>query len=171
MKAHQKGWADLVSAQPRTFDIAACWHVPKRLRSAEIGRFGGADETSQQSWLQGHLRHYFNRLDRAFLKSAYRRKAVRIPRFVTLEFSEDVGWHAHGLLSTPAGVNQTEFVKRTSWLWLRYLGEYAETSFANYLVWVEPAENKYLGYITKKLDHSGSHAGVVDLVNTFLPAA
>lgn len=172
MRPVQDSWASLVASRSPTFDVAACWQVPKRLRSAEIGRVANADESSHQSWLQGHLRHYFNRLDRAVLKSAYRNKAIRIPRFVTLEYTDEVGWHAHGLLSTPAGVDQAKFVQRTSWLWLRYLGQYAETSFADYLVWSKPTSGNYLGYITKTLDHSGStQAGVVDLVNTFLPAA
>jgi hypothetical protein len=143
------------------WDVCATLHVPAAKRKAEQG--WTAD------WLSNELRHYFNRLDRRIFKSAHRYHGARVKRFITLENGGGVGWHAHALLRTPAGVLQAEFIALADQLWHEQQARYAAAHFQSRLSLIEPVTGNFAYYMIKSV-HNGSNLnrGVLDLENIHL---
>lgn len=166
-------WRQFVMSQELNFDISICWHVPNRMRRAELGCLIDADSVGWTAhWLQKKLRHYLNKLDRRVLKSAHRDKHIKIWRFVTLENADGVGWHAHALMATPQGHDRRTIINWATWMWINELGDEYENSFVPYLVQASETQGNYLGYISKTLGRATDDmVGTIDLVNTAFPIA
>lgn len=143
------------------WDVCATLHVPEAKRKAAQG--WTAD------WLSKELRHYFNQLDRQVFKSAHCRQGVRINRFITLEHSEGVGWHAHALLRTPAGIQQASFIALADQLWEAQQARYAAAHFQPRLSVIEPLHGNFAYYMIKSVhDGADNSRGVLDLQNIHL---
>jgi hypothetical protein len=143
------------------WDICATLHVAEAKRKAAQG--WTAD------WLSAELRHYFNRLDRHIFKSAHRRHGARFNRLITLELSEGVGWHAHALLQTPEGMQQTAFISLADQLWQAQQGRYAAAHFQSRLSVIEPLHGNFAYYMIKSVhDGADNSRGVLDLRNIHL---
>jgi len=144
------------------WDVCATLHVPEAKRKAAQG--WTAD------WLSDELRHYFNKLDRRIFKSAHRYHGARVNRFITLENSEGVGWHAHALLRTAVGMQQAAFISLADQLWHAQQERYATACFQSRLSAIEPLHGNFAYYMIKSV-HGGSDnsEGVLDLRNIHLP--
>jgi len=144
------------------WDVCATLHVPEAKRKAAQG--WTAD------WLSKELRHYFNQLDREIFKSAHRRRGARINRFITLEYSEGVGWHAHALLRTPVCMQQAAFISLADQLWQAQQARYAAAHFQSRLSLIEPLQGNFAFYMIKSVhDGADNSRGVLDLRNIHLP--
>ena len=144
------------------WDVCATLHVPEAKRKAAQG--WTAD------WLSDELRHYFNQLDRRVFKSAHRNHGARVYRWVTLENSDGVGWHAHALLRTPVGMQQAAFISLTDQLWRAQLARYAAAYFQSRLSVIEPLRGNFAYYMIKSVhDGADDSRGVLDLRNIHLP--
>lgn len=144
------------------------WDVCATLHVAEANRKVAQGWTAD--WLSNELRYYFNRLDRRIFKSAHRYHGARVNRFVTLENSEGVGWHAHALLRTPAGIQQAAFIALADQLWQEQQARYAAAHFQPRLSLIEPLSGKFSYYMVKSVhDGSNLNKGVLDLANIHLP--
>lgn len=143
------------------WDVCATLHVPEAKRKVEQGW--------TSDWLSDELRHYFNRLDRHILKSAHRYHGARVKRFITLENGEGVGWHAHALLRTPAGVQQAAFIALADQLWHEQQARYTAEHFQSRLSLIEPLTGNFAYYMIKSV-HNGANLnrGVLDLENIHL---
>lgn len=142
-------------------DIAATFLVPRALIGALKRTAIGADEIA----LGRQLTHLFNQLDRQVFKSAHRNCKVRVPRIVTLEHTEEVGWHAHVLFTTPSHLSPTALSLLIQRLWLRQVKRYVSLRFEDRLYWAEPISGEYLEYSTKHVGYSGD-ADWMNLVRT-----
>jgi hypothetical protein len=143
------------------WDVCATLHVPEAKRIAAQG--WTAD------WLSDELRHYFNQLDRDIFKSAHRNHGARVYRFITLENSEGVGWHAHALLRTPVGMQQAAFISLADQLWQAQQARYAAAHFQLRLSVIEPLRGNFAYYMIKSVhDGSDNSKGVLDLQNIHL---
>lgn len=164
-------WLQFATSHGLNFDISICWHVPNRMRWAELGDLVDADGRGWTAhWLQRKLKHYLNKLDRRVLKSAHRNKHVKIWRLVTTEYAEGVGWHAHGLLATPQGHDRSTIINWATWMWINELGDEYENAFVPYLVQASETRADYLGYISKTFGQiNDDMVGTIDLENTHFP--
>lgn len=134
-------------AQTNEPDIVASFLLPRALTATIKRKQVFADEVT----LSQLLMHCFNRLDRQVYKSAHRKHGLRVPRFVTLERTDEVGWHAHVLLTTPAHLHASNLSLLLQRLWLSQLREYVSPWFEGRLYWAEPVSGNYLGYSTKQI--------------------
>jgi len=133
-------------------DIAASFLLPKALMAAINRMQVHADEIT----LSQLLTYCFNRLDRRVHKSAHRRHGMRVLRFVALERTDDVGWHAHVLLTTPPHLRPSQLSLMLQRLWLSQLREYVSPKFEDRLYWAEPITGDYLWYSTKQIGGRGA---------------
>ena len=146
------------------WDLAASWIIPDAMRNAQRGW--------DDIWLEKQMRLYFNKLDRRLLRSRHRRYSQRIPRFITLENSTGVGWHAHGLLATPEHINQDIMIGAVKELWLEHVADYQSRLSPIRLAWCQPVTSGYLWYSTKHSFGSfQANTGSIDSFNTYLPPA
>lgn len=134
-------------AQENEPDIAVSFLLPRALTAAIKRKQVFADEVT----LSQLLMHCFNCLDRHIYKSAHRKHGVRIPRFVTLERTDEVGWHAHVLLTTPEHLEPSQVSLMLQRLWLSQLRKYVSPWFEARLYWAEPLSGNYLWYSMKQI--------------------
>lgn len=155
LRQHNVQW---LNSQPFAFDVAVCLHLPNAFR-AEQRRW---DERS----LQIKLRRFFSRLDSQVLKAAHRHRKKRVPRFVVLEHSASVGWHAHAVLSSATSkMTAEQLCMAVKLVWLQELGQHANNGFVTRLAWAEPLRDSYDHYITKQL-YGLTANGYFDEMNT-----
>jgi hypothetical protein len=145
-----------------TLDVCATLHTPIAMKAAENGW--------DSDFLQKQLWRYFNNLDRRVFKAAHRNRAVRLYRWVTLEKSETVGWHAHISISTPDNFTQAEFIDLAKTLWLKQIARYTNPKFKSRLSVIEPIEGEFFRYSVKSIRGTKEDSnGVLDLENIHLP--
>jgi hypothetical protein len=128
--------------------------------------FRGYDEI----WLSKELRRYFNAVDRRIFKAAHKNKGMRLRRIITLEWDENVGWHAHGLVATAPNLDeqQTRQILRDEWI--KYTKRFATGKFDKYLFYGEIDRGSSLSYITKYTHNSTDNTkGFIDLNNNYIP--
>ena len=153
---------DWIKPYRKRLDVCATLHVPNAMRVAEKGW--------TSAWLSKQLTTYLKNLDRHFLKAASRNHDARIVRWVTLEQSERVGWHAHIALETPTGVDQSAFIKVADLLWRRHVGQHANQRFNQHLSLIELVTGDFFFYTIKNVhDEDDLDRGVLDLNNIHLP--
>jgi hypothetical protein len=133
-------------------DLAASFLLPRAL----IARLNSTQIRADEIALSKQLTHCFNQLDRQVYKSAHRYHDVRVPRFVALERTDEIGWHAHVLIATPAHLKPSTLSDMVQRLWLRQLREFISPRFADKLYWAEHITGNYLEYSTKHVGGNGS---------------
>jgi hypothetical protein len=128
---------------PSHFNVAAALHLPNAFRITD----GGSERA-----LQYKLRSFFTRLDRKVLKSACRKRKMRIPRYVVLEYSPSVGWHMHALLSSRTSKFSAErLCMIIKLMWLEEFDRGTLKGFEPHLGWAKPVTGGYENYMSKKL--------------------
>lgn len=153
---------DWVKPYRKRLDICANLHVPNAMRVAEKGW--------TSAWLSNHIRTYLKNLDRRVLKAASRNRGARIVRWVALEHSENVGWHAHIAFETPTGLDKREFIKLADFLWRKHIERYTNPRFTRHLSLIEPITGNFFFYTIKSVhDEDDFDKGVLDLDNIHLP--
>lgn len=153
---------DWVKPYRKTLTVCATLHVPSAMRVVQKGWTA--------EWLSKQLTAYLKNLDRHVLKAASRNHGERIVRWVTLEHSSTVGWHAHIAFEPPAGLDQSTFIKTADLLWRKHVGQYANARFNKHLSLVEPVTGNFFFYSIKNVyDQEDFSRGVLDLPNIHLP--
>lgn len=140
-------------------DFDATLHVPQH-----IAQLNEADA------LRTCLRQLFNRLDRHFLGTAHRRHGLRIPRFVTLERSDGVGWHAHVSLKVWKDglgyvIDPAELEACLRGFWHDITRQPLQGKFSDRIVCFKPTHDGFLSYSLKHTNTIGGHRGEVDILN------
>ena len=153
------GWVD----EWGNWDTACCWHVPDALRSAKDG-WG-------KSWLENRMKNYFDAVDRRTFRGTPLKHRAKVKRYITLEHSDGVGWHAHGLVETPQHMQIDEFRQLLAETWKGYLMKWTNPKFADRLVYLKDLEGGYAAYSTKhaiQVHETSTHLvqGEIDLNNS-----
>jgi hypothetical protein len=144
------------------WDVCATLHVPEAMRTARKG--WAAD------WLSSQLSRYFNQFDRRIFKSAHRNHGARVYRWVTLESSDGVGWHAHALLQTPTNMPQAKFISLADKLWHKHCARHSAAHFQSRLSVIAPLTGNFSYYTVKSVHDGADHSkGILDLRNIHLP--
>ena len=120
--------------------------------------------------LSQHLNHLFNRLDRYFLGTAHRRHHLRIPRFVTLERTDGVGWHAHVSLKIWRDaqgyvIEPDALSAQLKSCWHEITRQPMTGKFSGLVVCFKPTHERFLSYSLKQIDVREGHRGEVDVLN------
>ena len=120
--------------------------------------------------LSQSLTHLFNRLDRYFLGAAHRWHGLRIPRFVTLERTDGVGWHAHVSLKIWQDkqgyvIDPDCFKRRLTDYWHDITRQPINGKFSALTVCFKPTHGEFLSYSLKQIDKQHDHRGEVDTMN------
>lgn len=157
---------DWMNSWEADWDLACCWHVSDQLRREQRGY----DEV----WLQRHLSAYFKKLIIRVFSHMPTKKRPHIARFIALEYSENVGWHAHGVMATPAHMARDEFIAAMRELWLEHAGWNCAENFKQHMCWFEPITGNYQHYTLKQAinlhdDAQQKFRGFIDLENTRRP--
>ena len=145
------------------WDTACCWHVPDALRSVKNG-WG-------KSWLETRMKNYFDAVDRRTFRGTPLKHRAKVKRYITLEHSDGVGWHAHGLVETPQHMQIDEFRQLLAETWKGYLMKWTNPKFADRLVYLKDLEGGYAAYSTKhaiQVHETSTHLvqGEIDLNNS-----
>lgn len=161
-KAVKEAWNSWVDEWGH-WDTACCWHVPDALRSTKDG-WG-------KSWLETRMKNYFDAVDRRTFRGTPLKHRAKVKRYITLEHSDGVGWHAHGLVETPEHMQVDEFRELLAETWTGYLAKWTNPKFANRLVYLQDVRGGYTAYSAKKAIHvheTSEHLvqGEIDLNNS-----
>jgi hypothetical protein len=156
-----------LNANSHTWNIAVTWHVPNEMRTY----YNGYNQTWRhiEDWLSNEMRKYLNTVDRAIYKAAHKNRSIRLPRIITLEHTETVGWHAHGIISNPLHLDEQTTQNILAKHWHKHVARFATERFEKRLFLAEPINGNYLGYITKHTKDLEGTKGFIDLANTYLP--
>lgn len=162
----KKATVDWVNDWDTELDLACCWHASDFLRDHQ----GGRDE----AWLQRQLSAYFNKLVKRVFSHLPVRMRPHIARIVTLEHTDGVGWHAHGMVATPPHMKSQDFAALLRELWIEQMAGGHFGSMGERIFWCERSSTGYLPYILKSAtDKSGLRhgelKGLIDLHNTRRP--
>lgn len=159
---HHEAHLAWLGERSKLWNVVMTWHVPNAMRR----HYGGYDAL----WLGKELTRYFNKVDRRIYKAGLKNRGMRLPRIITLECDENVGWHAHGILDYAPGKNEDETIQILSKLWLSHTSRFATDKFEKHLV-IGQYDNGYgLPYIIKRIDRQNEKVkGILDLNNTYLP--
>lgn len=157
---------DWVNGWDAELDLACCWHASDYLRDQQ----GGRDER----WLQQQLSAYFNKLVKSVFAHLPVRLRPNIARIVTLEHTDGVGWHAHGMVATPAHMKSEDFAALLRELWIEQMAGCHLGSMGERIFWCERSSSGYLPYILKSASDKdglrhGELKGLIDLHNTRRP--
>lgn len=158
---HKAAWVDWVEGWTTNFDLNVCWHVPKQMRAAQEG-YG-------HEWLQKQLSAYFKQVELQIFSNIPKRQRPKLERFVVLEYTDGVGWHAHALIATPENVKQAQLQEILRDTWESRVGQYCTDDFKKRLFWIDKAKHGYLSYCLKHaihLEDSDNFKGIFDHTNT-----
>jgi hypothetical protein len=147
-------------------DLACCWHASDFLRDQQ----GGRDET----WLQRQLSTYFNKLIKRVHDHMPVKMRPNIARLITLEHTDGVGWHAHGVVATPGHMTSDEFSLILRDLWIEQMGGCHFAPMGKRIFWCEQSGSGYLPYMLKSATDKNGHRygelkGLIDVHNTRRP--
>lgn len=145
-----------------SWDIACCWHVSKHLRDIQEG---------DAAWLQRQLSAYFKKLHQHVYAHIPYSQRPQLQRFITLEYSHSVGWHAHGIISKPDHMTSDQFMAMMRKIWLKHAGKGCTKAFKERMCWFQPLNGAYQHYMLKHAinlydDAPQAFRGFIDLHNT-----
>ena len=165
-KTRQKvAWDNWLYTTGYDWRVACCWHVPQSMRNEQSGH--------SKEWLARQLSAYFNTLDKRIYKKIPVSKRPRLPRFIVLERSAGVGWHAHGLMENPPHLSRDELTALLADTWENRVGRYCDGIFDRHLFWCEQRDRNYAQYSIKSaIELEGYNVdgvnGYIDLKNTYV---
>lgn len=157
---------DWINSWEANWDLACCWHAGAPLRDTQEG--WSAD------WLQRQLSAYFNKLNKQVFKDIKKKERPNIARFITIEYTASVGWHAHGILATPEHMSQDAFRQVMRDLWISHIGAGCCDKFKHRLFWCDEIRGAYKHYALKSAierhdDNQKRQKAIIDLGNTYRP--
>jgi hypothetical protein len=161
MTPSSEKWATREWLDQVPWNVGASFHLPKKLMARLNQTCRRADEIS----LSEELTHCFNQLDRKIFGNAHRKRGVRVLRFVALERTIDVGWHAHAVLRAPDQLSDEELISLLRRIWIDQYDDFSSIAFGQRLFWAEPITGAYDFYSTKNVGGSGA----ADWLNAVLP--
>ena len=142
--------------------LCCCWHTPNAMNAFH--------RRWDHYWLSSELKRHFNRVDRRVLKAAHTNRSMRIPRFITLEYAEGTGWHAHGLIGIVNGFTIQELRLAYEKDWLKATDRFATGKFEKRLFWAEEKEGGYDWYLLQDVyGPEFKETGITDLDNIYIP--
>lgn len=158
--------AEWVEGWNADLNVACCWHASSDVRNEQRGH--------SDAWLQGQLSIYFKSLLALLYKDIPVRKRPELARLITLEHTDGVGWHAHGLLSKPSHLSFEQFSEVLRATWKNQIGIGEADLLGDRAFWCEELQAGYLRYILKSACDKdglryGELKGTVDLKNTRRP--
>lgn len=160
-KAQRKAFTQWIGNQSHNWDLAVCWHLPTSFKTTH--------HADNAAGFSKGLTHYFNGVDRQVFGAANRLQHIRIPRFLTLEYADGVGWHAHGILASKStGLTLVQLRCLLERQWFKQLKGYYCGSFAKRLFWAEPNGGLYINYISKSISKMREASGEIDVMNIWL---
>jgi len=162
-KEYRKTTIDWINGLPYNFCIAISLHLPNSYKSER--------HVWDSPALTKCLQYYFNCVDSKVLGSANRYKHLRVPRFITHEYKDTTGWHAHGLLSPDSTrLTAIEIMEHLETIWEnKVLKEHKGGKLEKRLFYAEPVHGDYSAYITKSLaTNDWPLAGQIDIQNCWL---
>ena len=157
---------DWINSWEADWDLACCWHAGAPLRKEQQGW--------SASWLQRQLSTYFNKLREEVFKHMNKTDRPNIARFITLEYTASVGWHAHGIIATPEHMTKDEFSEVMRDLWISYVGAGVSKKFKERLFWCDEIRGAYKHYALKSAiqrhdDNQKNQKAIIDLGNSYRP--
>lgn len=167
-KARQKvAWDNWLYTTGYDWRVACCWHVPQSMRNEQSGH--------SKEWLERQMSAYLNTLDKQIYAHIPVSKRPRLPRFIVLERSAGVGWHAHGLMENPPHLSRHELTALLADTWENRVGRYCDGIFDQRLFWCEERDRDYAKYSIKSaIELEGYNVdgvnGYIDLRNTYVAA-
>jgi hypothetical protein len=147
------------------WDIGITLHTPLKLRYEEQGY--------DELWLEGKVSVLFNLLSKVIFSGVPKRQRPMLRRVITLEKDTNVGWHVHGVISTPSHLDNETLVEAISTVWGDLMNHQARRDFKDRLVWCEQIRGNYQQYCVKfalskqARNYSGQY-GTISLRNTHL---
>ena len=165
-EAATQATVDWINSWEANWDLACCWHAGATLRNEQQG--WTAD------WLQRQLSAYFNKLQKQVFKNMSKADRPKIARFITLEYTDNVGWHAHGIMATPDHMRKDEFSEILRDLWISHIGAGCCQKFKQRLFWCDEIRGAYKHYALKSAiqrhdDNQKMQKAIIDLGNTYRP--
>jgi hypothetical protein len=147
------------------WSIGFSLHMPEKLRIQQMG--------NDHLWAERQVAALFSILAKVIYSGTPARQRPKLRRVVTLEYSVDVGWHAHGLISTPSHLDDTVLIEAIKDIWHERMDSHCRPYFKDRLVWCELVKGDYLGYSIKNTIENDFHnkdnkAGMISLRNTVL---
>ena len=167
-KTRQKvAWDNWLYTTGYDWRVACCWHVPQSMRNEQSGH--------SKEWLERQMSAYLNTLDKQIYAHIPVSKRPRLPRFIVLERSAGVGWHAHGLMENPPHLSRHELTALLADTWENRVGRYCDGIFDQRLFWCEERDRDYAKYSIKSaIELEGYNVdgvnGYIDLRNTYVAA-
>jgi hypothetical protein len=153
-----------INAGPK-WNIAVTLHTPLRLRYLQ----NGYDEL----WLERQISVFFNMLSKKIFAGIPKKQRPMLRRLITLEKDTYVGWHAHGVITTPDHLDDDTLIDAINEVWGSMMNPYASREFKDRLVWCEAIRGNYQQYCVKAALTSQAHGysgqfGTISLHNTHL---
>lgn len=147
------------------WNIAITLHTPLRLRYLQEG--------NDELWLERQISVFFNILSKRIFADIPVRQRPMLRRLITLEKDTYVGWHAHGVLSTPDHLDDETLLSAIAEVWGDMMNRYAKHEFKDRLVWCEQITGNYQQYCVKAALSSQAQGysgqfGTISLKNTYL---
>ena len=167
-KTRQKvAWDNWLYTTGYDWRVACCWHVPQNMRNEQSGH--------SKEWLERQMSAYLNTLEKQIYAHIPVSKRPRLPRFIVLERSAGVGWHAHGLMENPPHLSRHELTALLADTWENRVGRYCDGIFDQRLFWCEERDRDYAKYSIKSaIELEGYNVdgvnGYIDLRNTYVAA-
>ena len=164
-KRQKVAWDNWLYSTGYDWRVACCWHVPQSMRNEQSGH--------SKEWLERQMSAYLNTLDKQIYAHIPVSKRPRLPRFIVLERSAGVGWHAHGLMENPPHLTRDEFTVLLSQVWEKRVSNYCDDIFDQRLFWCEERDRDYAKYSIKNaIELEGYNVdgvnGYIDLKNTYV---
>ena len=153
-----------INAGPK-WNIAVTLHTPLRLRYLQEGY--------DELWLERQISVFFNMLSKKIFAGIPKKQRPMLRRLITLEKDTYVGWHAHGVITTPDHLDDETLIEAINEVWGAMMNPYASREFKDRLVWCEPIRGNYQQYCVKAALTSQAHGysgqfGTISLHNTHL---
>lgn len=157
---------DWINGWDVELDVACCWHAATAVRNQQGG--------NSDAWLQKELATYFRSILAAVYGDIPERKRPNLPRFITLEHTAGVGWHAHGLIARPSHLSLEQFSAVLRDVWQQQMGDCENDVLGERIFWCEQRDSGYLRYILKSVNDKdglryGELRGLIDWRNTRRP--
>lgn len=153
-----------VNAGPK-WSIALTLHTPLKLRYDHQGH--------DELWLEQQVSVLFNILSKVIFADIPKKKRPMLRRLITLEKDIYVGWHAHGVISTPAHIDDEILIDAIKAIWTCLMAPHARPEFKDRLAWCEPINGNYQQYCVKaalsaQSRNPAGQFGTISLRNTHL---
>ena len=153
-----------INAGPK-WNIAVTLHTPLRLRYLQEGY--------DELWLERQISVFFNILSKRIFAGIPKKQRPMLRRLITLEKDTYVGWHAHGVITTPDHLADETLIEAINEVWGSMMNPYASREFKDRLAWCEAIHGNYQQYCLKTALSAQAHGysgqfGTISLHNTYL---